>query len=372
MLSLIKKKEEYDNGYYYHLTVKDVIAGDHTIGDAIILQEEPLSLQGRIYEGNYALTRNILISEFESFGFKTLDLDFKLDPESNNHIYSFANSTIHFKQKSYENNSINIRLEFDLPNWNHLYSPSQFYISLSKEIELFSRPNTKRMYSISGDASGFNLVVKFSDKLISIDLLLVSIFFQFQLYYNQASRIFENKEERSTPSISNIFEFPIEIQSACEQYLIYFAQFLRDLGIEASTEIKRQAQHTLFNVIPQDSEEALDKIKEALDIYINLPQASDIELSQSENKDVSVQQLLSNIYHLKSQLMLANATIESKTATIQSLNISNYKLSEIVEAQSKELESEDELIGELVTVKKYDGKWFSINLPEIWRRLKRK
>jgi len=40
--------------------------------------------------------------------------------------------------------------------------------------------------------------------------------------------------------------------------LIYFAQFLADLGIDATTELKETAADVLFTVTPKDGSEALD------------------------------------------------------------------------------------------------------------------
>jgi hypothetical protein len=51
-------------------------------------------------------------------------------------------------------------------------------------------------------------------------------------------------------AVTAVFEFPAPIKSACEQYLLYFAQFLRDLGIEAEAELKEEAGRVLFSVTP--------------------------------------------------------------------------------------------------------------------------
>jgi DNA-binding winged helix-turn-helix (wHTH) protein len=68
-----------------------------------------------------------------------------------------------------------------------------------------------------------------------------------------------------------IFEFPEELKIACEQYLLYFARFLKDLGINAVSTLIDEAGKVLFSVTPTDDMDALDKIREALTIYLNLP-----------------------------------------------------------------------------------------------------
>jgi hypothetical protein len=67
------------------------------------------------------------------------------------------------------------------------------------------------------------------------------------------------------------FNFPEELKIPCEQYLLYFAQFLQDLGINATSNLKEEAGKVLFSVTPTDDQEALGKIREALAVYLNLP-----------------------------------------------------------------------------------------------------
>src|SRR6185437_3359491 len=64
------------------------------------------------------------------------------------------------------------------------------------------------------------------------------------------------------------FDFPAPIKTACEQYLVYFVQFLEDLGIKANSEIKEDAGRVLFSITPVDGQSALGRIKEALEIYL--------------------------------------------------------------------------------------------------------
>src|SRR5882724_5613846 len=54
-----------------------------------------------------------------------------------------------------------------------------------------------------------------------------------------------------------VFRFPSEISLPCEQYLLYFAQYLRELDIESSAEIRHQADQILFRVVPATGPEAL-------------------------------------------------------------------------------------------------------------------
>jgi hypothetical protein len=69
-------------------------------------------------------------------------------------------------------------------------------------------------------------------------------------------------------TFSVTFDFPREVSTACERYLMYFADFLTEIGIEATSDIKHQAGKVLFTVLPSNPDQALLGIKEALEIYL--------------------------------------------------------------------------------------------------------
>ncbi len=130
-------------------------------------------------------------------------------------------------------------------------------------------------------------------------------------------------------SVVTHFNFPEEIKNSCEQYLLYFVKFLKDIGIDAIAEIQeKSAGDVLFSVTPKNEGQALSQIRDALEIYLNLPRNTSIT-PFGVHADLSIQQLVSNIYHLKSQLALAAATIQQKELLIgqQQSMISNQLLS---------------------------------------------
>lgn len=172
-------------------------------------------------------------------------------------------------------------------------------------------------------------------------------------------------------SFISVFKFPESIKTPCQQYLMYFGQFLSDLGIEVETELKEQAHSTLFSVTPKNKNEALDKIKEVLEMYISIPNSDNF--SNINSSDIAFIQVQANVMHLKSQIMFANAAIQMKDATIEFLKISNYQIQQqLLTNHTSKHEDEESVIKGIVNVKKYDGNWFSVNLPEILRKLKRK
>jgi len=196
----------------------------------------------------------------------------------------------------------------------------------------------------------------------------VESFFRFEAKAEKAAIASMDKENLIT-----YFSFPDEIKVACKQYLVYFAQFLADLGIQAEAEIKEQTGQTLFKVIPSNQNEALDKIRAALTVYLNAPTFPDSEFLSNSNSDVAAVQWQANVMHLKSQLMLAKSAIQMKDATIEILTLSNYQYQQLAlhNGLKENLKNEEDVVSGILTVKKYEGKGFTLNLPEILRRLKR-
>lgn len=178
-------------------------------------------------------------------------------------------------------------------------------------------------------------------------------------------------------SLVTWFDFPPPIKAACEQYLVYFVQFLEDLGIKANSEIKKDAGRILFSITPADGPSALGKIREALETYLDLPRNPEFNEAAEGFSDVAVSQLKANIFFLKSQLTLAQAMLEAKNATIEALNFTIYQqrqlqtgpvLREDVKGEKNEGEP---IIGDTVHLTKFEGKFLKVDLPTILRRLKR-
>jgi len=175
------------------------------------------------------------------------------------------------------------------------------------------------------------------------------------------------------------FDFPEEVRVPCEQYLLYFAQFLRDLGVSADTALTHEAGQVLFTVTPADKEQALDKIRVALNAYLHLPSNP---IGDAVNESIAVQRLESNILRLRSDLKLAAAELQAKNTTIEAqqliIEVQKGLLSgEVVINSIKDVtpkpedKDKEELLGGTVSIIPLKGKGLEINLPELFRRLKR-
>jgi hypothetical protein len=182
----------------------------------------------------------------------------------------------------------------------------------------------------------------------------------------------------SSNSVAVTFDFPDAVRVPCEQYLLYFVEFLRDLGVEATSESKDHAGKVLFTVTPTDAQEALTKIRTALEIYLRLPSSPIGNLNADGGPEI--QKLVANVHYLKSQLALSQAMIEAKNATIQAQQLTietqrvapgNLVIDSVVEITPTSKTEKEDLLGGTLSITKYQGKGFEVNLPEIFRRLKK-
>jgi hypothetical protein len=184
-------------------------------------------------------------------------------------------------------------------------------------------------------------------------------------------------------TLVTLFDFPQHVSTACEQYLLYFVQFLRDLDIKADATIRREAHKILFSVTPYDGAEALGRIREALAIYVRLPDSPEFAAQAPTYGDIAVQQLQANIFHLRGQLAVADAVLHAKTAQIEALQLSNFSYQQLL-ANQRHVASipllppnargadAEPLVPGIIAVTEYEGKGFTINFAEILRRLKRR
>jgi hypothetical protein len=185
---------------------------------------------------------------------------------------------------------------------------------------------------------------------------------------------------RPAGSLVSRFMFREEIRVPCEQYLLYFTRFLEDLGVEATADLRHEAGQVLFSVTPADKDEALDKIHEALMIYLGLS-ASPVSDLAALDYEIAIQRLVAEVQTLQSRVTLARAEIQLKEATIQQQQVTIEQLRppggglmlESLQQVTPPPKGEDreEVLGGLVAIKKFEWNFLEVGFPEVFRRLRR-
>src|SRR5262249_33772920 len=159
-------------------------------------------------------------------------------------------------------------------DWNRPYSFTDFIDVLStKGVMYYTGCNieTSDVDGIYGEVEGDGyLTISIQFPYTASDETAISVVEKLQevcniIYHETILALSEN-----TNSVEVVLDFPPDIKVSCEQYLLYFVQFLKDLGVDAEAELKHNAGQVLFSVIPANKDEALDKIRDALDIYLLL------------------------------------------------------------------------------------------------------
>jgi hypothetical protein len=266
---------------------------------------------------------------------------------------------------------VTFALEYDLEFWAKPYSIADLATALTK---ILARHHSQFVYWQNNkntpiDGFGVSLTASLDNKIqdaLSKEQELREI----------VSLVRAELSERDTVAVNLVFDFPAPMKSACEQYLLYFVQFLSDLGIEVNAELKEQASKVLFSVTPVDKKQALEKIREALQVYLGLPLAPEFATTANQFHDIAVSQLRANVLHLQSQIVLAKAVIEMKNATLEAKDARIDLLEDRIDLRVFQPKASDagkeEIVKDVLSVKKYDFKFFEINFPEILRKLKRK
>lgn len=171
------------------------------------------------------------------------------------------------------------------------------------------------------------------------------------------------------------FEFHPDIRTPCEQYLLYFKQFMMDLGAEVNNEIEEKNGKTIFSVEPQNAEHALQEIRDALTAYLDLPNNSQAFQQQIAQKDISIAQLEFQVNSLNNQLMLVQSTLlaNKRAMDAQQMALEALQSKDLIEYSDTEEKEEDveSIVGDLISVKKRDKNGIVVDYPEIVRKLKR-
>jgi hypothetical protein len=261
-------------------------------------------------------------------------------------------------------------LDLELKHWKFLYSPEEFINEIGRLLEA----KGLRHFQILRDT---NLFLRFviQDKNSTLEAELLKACNQIQSSHDQAITFLSSKHPPHSVAMS--FDFPEAVAVPCEQYLLYFAQFLKDLGVEAETALTHEAGKVLFTVTPRDRAEALDKIQSALELYLKLPTNPITDSGTSES--IEVQRLESNILRLRGDLKLAAAEVQAKDATIRAQNLiidvhtgllSGEILLKSVRDVTPKPEDQEDVIPGILALSTYEEKGVRLNLGELLRRLK--
>jgi hypothetical protein len=164
---------------------------------------------------------------------------------------------------------IEFDFSFDISSWKNPWTMSE---QADEFLNIFgSHDIADTVFGYDEDLipTGYNVSFPIENKLDTFESLIARFLPIIEHDHNQTVINLQTKVHPHTITIP--FAFPPEVRVACEQYLVYFVQFLADVGIEATADLQEKAGGVLFSVTPKDKDEALEHIREALAIYLRLP-----------------------------------------------------------------------------------------------------
>jgi hypothetical protein len=262
-------------------------------------------------------------------------------------------------------------VNLDAHNWKYPWSPNEYAAEFTQILKRENISEVEFTNMTPFITPTFSLTFQVKDFEVTIEeetykhIPLIS-----ELHRLVTSSL---KSKLQDDSIVLYFDFPEEVKIPCEQYLLYFAQFLKDLGVKTNTALTHEAGQVLFTVTPEDKGQALDKIRTALDVYLHLPSSP---VSNEQQSEIAILRLNSQLQQFQSQLSLARAENQMKDAAIQLQRITIARLTgEVVMDSLKEVtpnkdKDKEGLIGDMVSLIPIKGKGFEINLPEMFRKLR--
>lgn len=264
-------------------------------------------------------------------------------------------------------------IEFDFEEWKNPYSIIEFAQVMEEVVSSYNSFGIEWEQEDEVISNGCYIKCKNFDHSSTLKEVFTQYIKQIKEIHEKASiLLYSNSDD----SVISIFNFPEEVRIPCEQYLVYFAQFLKEVGIETVTSIQNESGKVLFSVTPTSPEIALEQIRNALSIYLRLP----VTLTDAQYNPMimepNVQQLLANVQHLQGQIMLARAITQANDMTIknqQNIITQQQKMIDLTILQHSYLKPEEEnekVLGGTLTIKEYEGNGFAINIPEIYRKIK--
>lgn len=219
---------------------------------------------------------------------------------------------------SKQNNFLDIRcyIEEKYITWHKPYLASvlyqllsDYFSSLGYVSESIDEEDGRVMLIVTGQIANGS-IIDFIEKIA-------------ELVQAEYSRLdYQLTKDSSTNLIIKLFQFPPQYEVICSQYLLWFGELLKSLGIEAIVSTENKNGQTFLSIEPKDNTVLTSKIEKALYLYLSLPYSEYLPAeSTSDNliAKVEFQQLQHQIQMFQQQMEVKNSLLELKSATNEQL-----------------------------------------------------
>ena len=141
-------------------------------------------------------------------------------------------------------------------------------------------------------------------------------------YATEVSKGMKIKESLAVnDNFEAVFNFPKEYQSILKPYLQYFEEFLNDIFIETDVNIQSIGEDTILSVNPKNKDEALEKIADALKVYLCAPVVSDsVSVEESLHMELAFTKLHAQCKNLESQMIYKELSLKQLNEKLEIQN----------------------------------------------------
>jgi hypothetical protein len=208
---------------------------------------------------------------------------------------------------------ISVKLYYSIPNWPHKTTLETFILKLP---EILNSEKVTVGRNISREY--LHLIIKME---ITEGVLSENFEHLFKIIEGGIIQLNSKYEEESFQStFTKFFNFPSEYSTICSQYLMWFGEFLKNLGIEADVHTEPKSGQTALIVSPKENPELLEEIEKLFYQYLALPYAELLPASKQTPEEVyAYQSAMSQIGNLKNQIQMKDSMLQLQQATNSAL-----------------------------------------------------
>ncbi|ELO1779713.1 hypothetical protein QXB73_002860 [Vibrio fluvialis] len=245
-----------------------------------------------------------------------------------NSYYGFSSASIKINSNKIY---VSVGFTYELRTWDNSFTANTFFDNL--KIELGKHDiDIDIYYDASSIVDVFANELQFEYKPeLTIKELLSGVVGKIK---NIERNITVKLLEESSPQVfKKIFDFPERYSVICTQYVVWFGELLKKLGVSASISTRQDTLGLLLSIKHDGGQELTDRIEQLLYGYLSLPYSEYLPNQLPAEPEVKMEllQLRNQVDQFKFNLLQAKSALE-----IQSLKS---------EAQAIELKKkEDELV----------------------------
>ena len=266
--------------------------------------------------------------------------------------------------------NITIFIDHDLEDWANTYTCKHFTEELAKRL-------SEGPFDVAND---YNITLYLDEVKLQTNPILPDFIDALALINRCYQETKKSLIELSKGEVFiKVFEFPVEYKNIYCQYLVWFGEFLKNLGLDANVSTEQEGNTTQLIVSPNECPELLNKVEELFYQYLSLPYFELLppEKSYTPQELHTFHSIQMQVQHLKTQIQMKDSVIASYNSTnLDLMNKLREKESELVLINSLKEDDKFKILGGVLKLNKVQkfGKNdnFSVDLLKMYKLISKK